>query len=125
MAIPEVSNRLEEARKQSKTDPSASEATFKDVLSKGPGTSDAAGRDFEAALTGLGEIYRDQRRAEDLSQLVQSTRSELSNLPKAKTAKIGKSSLKWSMVVVKACVSEHRPVQKSHNESRHNEHQSS
>ncbi|KAI9663322.1 MAG: 26S proteasome regulatory subunit rpn6 [Alyxoria varia] len=93
MAIPEVSNRIEEARKQSKTDPSASEATFKDVLSKGPGTSDAAGRDFEAALTGLGEIYRDQRRAEDLSQLVQSTRSELSNLPKAKTAKIVRNLL--------------------------------
>ena len=88
MAVPETPKRIEKARQQSKTNPSSSEATFKDILSKGPGSTDASARDYENALMGLGELYRDQRKSDDLGQLVQTTRSELSSLPKAKTAKI-------------------------------------
>jgi len=90
MAVSDNSKRIEEAQKQSKTNPTEAEATYKDVLSKGPGTSDAAARDYENALMALGELYRDQKKPEELSELVRATRSELANLPKAKTAKIGK-----------------------------------
>lgn len=89
MAIPETTKRLEEAKKQATSNPTEAEATYKDILSKGPGTSDAASRDYEGALMGLGELYRDQKKPNELSELVQATRPELSNLPKAKTAKIG------------------------------------
>lgn len=89
MAVADNAKRIEEARKNSKTSPSSSEATLKDVVSQGPGTTDNGARDFENALMGLGELYRDQKRAKELADLIQSTKSELSNLPKAKTAKIG------------------------------------
>ena len=89
MAVPETTKRLEEAKKQVKSNPTEAEATYKDILSKGPGKSDAAARDYEAALMSLGELYRDQKKPNELSELVRATRSELSNLPKAKTAKIG------------------------------------
>jgi hypothetical protein len=89
MAPPESTKRIEEAKKQAEKNPSAAEATYKDILSKGPGSTDASARDYEAALMGLGELYRDQKKANDLADLVRATREELSNLPKAKTAKIG------------------------------------
>lgn len=88
MAILDTAKRLEEAQKAAKTQPVEAEATYKGILSKGPGTSDATARDFEAALMGLGGLYRDQKKVNELSELVEATRSELSNLPKAKTAKI-------------------------------------
>lgn len=91
MAVADNAKRIEEARKKSKDSPSTSEATLKDVISKGPGTTDNSSRDFENALVGIGELYRDQKRAKELAELIQSTKSELSNLPKAKTAKIGMS----------------------------------
>jgi len=40
-------------------------------------------------LMGLGELYRDQRRTNDLAELVQNTKSVLSSLAKPKTAKLG------------------------------------
>ena len=90
MAAPETAKRLEEAQKQAKTTNSAeAEATYRSILSQGPGTSDAAARDYETALIGLGELYRDQKKANELAELVKTTRSELGDLPKAKTAKIG------------------------------------
>jgi len=89
MAVPDTAKRLEEAQKAAKTQPAEAEATYKEILSKGPGISDATARDFEAALMGLGGLYRDQKKVNELSELVQATRAELSNLPKAKTAKIG------------------------------------
>lgn len=90
MAVPDSSKRLEEAKKQAKSSPAEAEVTYKDVLSNGPGTSDATARDYENALMSLGELYRDQKKPEELSELVRTTRSELANLPKAKTAKIGR-----------------------------------
>ena len=97
MAVPETPKRIEEARRQSKTAPQEAEQTFKDILSKGPGTTDAASRDYENALMGLGELYRDHKKAQQLSDLVEHTRGQLSSLPKAKTAKIGSSPLLKSM----------------------------
>lgn len=89
MAVPDTAKRIEEAQKQAKNNPESAEATYKDILSQGPGSTDAAARDYEAALMGLGELYRDQKKANELADLVRATREELSSLPKAKTAKIG------------------------------------
>lgn len=58
---PDNAQRVEEAKKLSKTDPSKAEAIYKEVLSKDPGNSDAALRDYETALMGLGELYRDNQ----------------------------------------------------------------
>jgi len=92
--VPNMAKKIEEAQKQAESNPSAAEATYKEILAKGPGATDAAQKDYEAALMGLGELYRDQKKANDLADLVRATREELSSLPKAKTAKIGKCSLR-------------------------------
>lgn len=52
---------LKEARKISKTDPGKAETLYKEILSKDPGSSEAALKDYESALMALGELYRDYR----------------------------------------------------------------
>lgn len=86
---PEHAKALEEARELAKTQPSKSEALYKQILSDGPGTGEAALRDYETALMGLGELYRDQKKANELAELVRTSRSTLSSFAKAKTAKLG------------------------------------
>ncbi|KAL8748878.1 MAG: hypothetical protein Q9199_008020 [Rusavskia elegans] len=80
--------RIAEAQKLAKTNPLKAESIYKDVLSKGPGSGEAALKDYETALMGLGELYRDQKKSHELSELVTSSRSTLSSFAKAKTAKI-------------------------------------
>lgn len=56
------SSRVQEAKKLAKTDPRKAEAAFKEITSKAPSTgNDAATREYEAALIGLGELYRDEK----------------------------------------------------------------
>ena len=86
---PENSRRIEEAKKISKSDPARAESIYKDILSKAPGSSEAALRQYETALVGLGELYRDTKKANDLANLIASSRSTLSSFAKAKTAKLG------------------------------------
>lgn len=81
--------RIEEAQKLAKSEPAKAEATYQKVLSKDPGSSDAAVKSFETALVGLGELYRDQKKVNELAELVRQTRSVLSSFAKAKTAKLG------------------------------------
>ena len=90
MAQEDQAKRLEEAKQESKSQPEKAEKIYKDILSQGPGSSDASVRNYESALLGLGELYRQQNKASDLAQLVQETRSVLSRLTKAKTAKLGR-----------------------------------
>ncbi|OCK94287.1 PCI-domain-containing protein [Cenococcum geophilum 1.58] len=80
--------RIEEAQKLAKSEPAKAEATYQEVLSKDPGSSDAAVKSFETALVGLGELYRDQKKVDELAELVRQTRSVLSSFAKAKTAKL-------------------------------------
>lgn len=80
--------RIEEAQKLAKSEPAKAEATYQEVLSKDPGSSDAAVKNFETALVGLGELYRDQKKVNELAELVRQTRSVLSSFAKAKTAKL-------------------------------------
>ncbi|KAL8861862.1 MAG: hypothetical protein Q9178_001731 [Gyalolechia marmorata] len=85
---PPETKRIAEAQKLAESDPAKAESIYKDVLSKGPGSGEAALKDFETALISLGELYRDQKKPNELSDLVTSTRSTLSSFAKAKTAKI-------------------------------------
>jgi hypothetical protein len=90
MAAPETSKRIAEAQKLAKTDPTKAEQLYKEVLSTNPGSNEAAIKNYESALMGLGELFRDQRRVDALAELVRQTRSVLSSFAKAKTAKLGK-----------------------------------
>ena len=83
---------IAEAQKNVKDQPAKAEATYKSVLSKDPGSNDAAIRNFENALVSLGELYRDQKRVKELAELVEQTRSVMSKFAKAKTAKLGMQS---------------------------------
>lgn len=89
---PSDTKRIAEAKKFAKSDSSKAESIYKDVLSKGPGSGEAALREYESALMGLGELYRDEKKPNELSELVTNSRSTLSSFAKAKTAKIGKCS---------------------------------
>lgn len=58
------SSRVKEAQELVKTDPRKAEAAFREIISKAPtATSDAATREYEAALISLGELYRDEKSA--------------------------------------------------------------
>lgn len=85
---PTDSAEIEEAKKLGKTDPLKAEAMYREILSKKPGASEAALREYESALMGLGESYRDTRKTDELAELVRSSTSSLSSFTKAKTAKL-------------------------------------
>lgn len=83
------SAKIEEAQKLGKTDPLKAEAIYKEILSQKPGGNEAALREYETALMGLGESYRDTRKSNELAELVRSSTSSLGSFTKAKTAKLG------------------------------------
>lgn len=89
MAAEDNAKRLEEAKKLAKEQPAKAEQIYKDILSKPPGTNDKFVREFENALIGLGELYRDHKRTQDLASLIEQTRDVLSSFARAKTAKLG------------------------------------
>jgi len=80
---------IAEAKKASKTDPAQAEKLYREVLSKPPGVNEIALRDYETALVGLGELYREHKKQQDLAELVKTSRQTLSSFAKAKTAKLG------------------------------------
>ena len=100
---PTNATRIEEAQKLSKTDPLKAEAIYKDVLSKGPGSGEAALREYETALTGLGELYRDTKQPNNLAELVTTSRSTLSSFAKAKTAKLGTEAIQLLRCFADVC----------------------
>lgn len=91
MAVPETTSQVAEAQKLAKSDPSKAEQIFKDVLSQNPGSNEAAIKNYETALVGLGELYRDQKKVDALAELVKQARSVMSSFAKAKTSKLGMS----------------------------------
>ncbi|VUC32053.1 unnamed protein product [Clonostachys rosea] len=83
------SDRVQEAQKLTKTNPSQAEAIYKEITSTAPSAaSDSATREYEVALISLGELYRDQTRTQDLVNLVKESRSVFSSFAKAKSAKL-------------------------------------
>lgn len=87
-AAPEDAKRIAEAQKLAKSEPGKAEAIYRDVLSRDPGSSDAAIKNFETALVSLGELYRDHKKVDELAELIRQTRSVMSTFAKAKTAKL-------------------------------------
>ncbi|MCJ1380896.1 26S proteasome regulatory subunit rpn6 [Xylographa soralifera] len=85
---PVNTKRIDEAQTLAKTDPAKAENLYKEILSKGPGSGEIALREYETALMGLGELYRDGKKANELAELVRTSRSTLSSFAKAKTAKL-------------------------------------
>ena len=92
--------RIQEAKKISKSDPTRAEAIYKEILSQKPATTVAALQEYEAALIGLGETYRDTNKPNELAELVKSSTSSLSSFPKAKTAKLGIFPLTPSPIII-------------------------
>ncbi|EED19496.1 proteasome regulatory particle subunit (RpnF), putative [Talaromyces stipitatus ATCC 10500] len=88
MASTSASQRIEEAKSLASKDPAKSEQIYRDVLSSGVGKTESASRDYEAALVGLGELYRDNKKAHELADLIKSSRDAFSSFAKAKTAKL-------------------------------------
>ncbi|USP74891.1 putative 26S proteasome regulatory subunit rpn6 [Curvularia clavata] len=89
MAVPETTARVAEAEKLAKSgDYSKAEEIYKDVLSQNPGSNEAAIKNYETALVGLGELYRDQKKVDALAELVKQARGVLGNFAKAKTSKL-------------------------------------
>ena len=85
-----AAQRIEEARALAAKDPSKAESIYKEVLAQGPGTSESSSRDFENALVGLGQVYRDTKKPQEIADLIKTSRGAFSSFAKAKTAKLGK-----------------------------------
>ncbi len=60
-AAGDASKRIAEAQSISKKEPEKAEAIYKEILSKEPGSSEAALKNYETALMGLGDVYKQQR----------------------------------------------------------------
>lgn len=88
-----AAERIQEAKAAAKTNPAQAEAIYKEIISQGVGPTEAASRDYESALIALGELYRDQKRPHDLSELIKTIRSSFSSFAKAKSAKLGTQML--------------------------------
>ncbi|KAI9901810.1 hypothetical protein N3K66_003627 [Trichothecium roseum] len=83
------SARVQEAQKLAKSDPRKAEALYKEITSKAPtAASDAANREYESALVSLGELYRDEKKTQELVDLVKESRTIFSSFAKAKSAKL-------------------------------------
>ncbi|KAH7107706.1 proteasome regulatory particle subunit [Auriculariales sp. MPI-PUGE-AT-0066] len=78
------------------SDPRKAEKLFQQVLASEPAERDQAEanlKDREAALTRLAELYRDEKNAKALAEVVRKSRSFLSSTAKAKTARLIRSLL--------------------------------
>ena len=93
---PSNESKVKEANKLAKSEPAKAENLYKEVLVRSPGSNQAALQDYENALVGLGELYRDTKRSDDLAELVKTSRSTLSSFAKAKTAKLGTSYIAYN-----------------------------
>ncbi|KAL4919331.1 hypothetical protein BDW62DRAFT_209808 [Aspergillus aurantiobrunneus] len=84
----QAAQRIEEARALAKKDVSKAETIYKDILAQGPGSSESSSRDYENALVGLGELYRDEKKPLEIAELIKTSRDSFSSFAKAKTAKL-------------------------------------
>ncbi|EIN06974.1 PCI-domain-containing protein, partial [Punctularia strigosozonata HHB-11173 SS5] len=89
-----TASRLVEAASLAKSEPKKAEQIYKDILNAAASTSSGAPessealREQEAALVKLGELYRDQKNAEGVAEVITLSRSFMSSTAKAKTAKL-------------------------------------
>lgn len=82
-----MSTSLEKANTATTSDPGKAEELYRDILSQKADSEDGL-RDQESALVKLGALYRDHDKANELAQLVSDSRAFMSQIAKAKTAKL-------------------------------------
>ncbi|KAL5357998.1 PCI-domain-containing protein [Aspergillus floccosus] len=109
-----TAQRIEEARALAKTDASKAESIYKEILAQGPGSSESSSRDYESALVGLGELYRDEKKPNEIAELIKTSRDSFSSFAKAKTAKLVRqlldlfseipNTLDIQIAVIKSCI---------------------
>jgi SWI/SNF-related matrix-associated actin-dependent regulator of chromatin subfamily D len=104
-AATKVSARIQEVRDLSKQDPSKAASSYQKILSEGPGSTEASSRDYEHALIGLGQLYRDAKKPQEIADLIKTSRDTFSSFAKAKTAKLGKRRhQRLGMIVTNHCL---------------------
>ncbi|ORY26904.1 hypothetical protein BCR39DRAFT_540030 [Naematelia encephala] len=86
-AEPSLSKQLTEANSAASSDPTKAEELYQGIL-KRKSTDEDDLRDQEQALIKLGALYRDHEKAQELAQLVSDSRAFMSQIAKAKTAKL-------------------------------------
>ena len=92
----QVSPRIQEVWDLAKKDPSKAGNSYQKILSEGPGSTEASSRDYEHALIGLGQLYRDAKKPQEIADLIKTSRDTFSSFAKAKTAKLGRwLQTKW------------------------------
>ncbi|KAF8163850.1 PCI domain-containing protein [Crassisporium funariophilum] len=100
-----IADLLSEAQSCANTHPSKAEGLYKQILSstsastadEPPRDGDQAQnlRDQEVALVKLGELYRDQKNAQGLADVITQSRAFMSSTAKAKTAKLIRTLLDY------------------------------
>jgi hypothetical protein len=90
MATLQVSQRIQQVRDLAKQDKAKAASSYQQILSEGPGSSEASSRDYEQALIGLAGLYRDDKRPQEIAELINTSRDTFSSFAKAKTAKLGR-----------------------------------
>uniref|UniRef100_A0A060SWK1 ARAD1A02024p n=1 Tax=Blastobotrys adeninivorans TaxID=409370 RepID=A0A060SWK1_BLAAD len=83
------SERLDRARQATeKGDLAAAESAYREILSQDAGTNEKGIEEQEVALNELGRLYKDHGKANELAQLIRTSRSVMGGFAKSKTAKI-------------------------------------
>ncbi|KAL4975047.1 hypothetical protein BDW66DRAFT_160814 [Aspergillus desertorum] len=110
----QAAQRMEEARALAKKDAGQAASIYKEVLAQGPGSTESSSRDYENALVGLGELYRDEKKPQDIAELIKTSRDSFSSFAKAKTAKLVRqlldlfseipNTLDIQIAVIRSCI---------------------
>jgi 26S proteasome regulatory subunit N6 len=82
---------LAQAETESKSNPQHAEQLYKKILTSAAASTSSdpdSLRDQESALIKLGELYRDQKNAAGVAEVITLSRSFMSSTAKAKTAKL-------------------------------------
>lgn len=82
---------LARAETDSKSNPKHAEQLYKEILTSAAASTSSdpdSLRDQESALVKLGELYRDQKNAAGVAEVINLSRSFMSSTAKAKTAKL-------------------------------------
>ncbi|ODN87098.1 26S proteasome regulatory subunit N6 [Cryptococcus wingfieldii CBS 7118] len=87
MALESSLTLLEQADDVASTSPQRAEELYRELLNNNQ-VDESSLRDKESALLKLGSLFKDQNRVNDLAELVTASRSFMSQVAKAKTAKI-------------------------------------
>ncbi|KZV71944.1 PCI-domain-containing protein [Peniophora sp. CONT] len=90
-----LEQQLEQAQALASKEPTRAEALYKEILKEPASNNAEALRHQETALVKLGELYRDQKNAKGLAEVITLSRSYMSSTAKAKTAKLIRTLLDY------------------------------